>query len=327
MNALNSSLETLQARIVRKRNETSDICSFELHSMDGCALPVFEAGAHIDVHIPNGPVRQYSLCNPLSAGKHYEIAVLRDAQSRGGSIGMHALEEGQIIQISAPRNHFALAKHDARHHVLFAGGIGITPLWAMAQTLAQAGISFELHYCTRTENSTAFRERIRTSSFAERVFFYHDEDSNNRKLNVHEVLAACSDPQTHLYVCGPSGFMDWIIDAGRQSGWSEERLHREYFSGAEVDTSEDGSFDVRIASTGAVLRIPADQPVSTVLLQNGIALSTSCEQGVCGTCVVRVLEGVPEHRDMYLTDEEHARNDQFTPCCSRAKSSCLVLDL
>lgn len=327
MNALNTSLDTLQARVVRKTSETADICSFELHSLDGSALPTFEAGAHIDVHIPNGPVRQYSLCNPLAATAHYEIAVLRDTQSRGGSKGMHALTEGQIVTISTPRNHFPLAKQGAKHHVLFAGGIGITPIWAMAQSLAQEGASFELHYCTRTQDSAAFLERIKNSSFADRCFFYHDQDVNSNKLNVAQVLAASTNPQTHLYVCGPSGFMDWVISAGREAGWSDERLHREYFSGMAIDTSADGSFDVRIASTGAVLHIPANESVSTILQQNGIALSTSCEQGICGTCVVRVLEGVPEHRDMYLTEEEHARNDQFTPCCSRSKSSCLVLDL
>ena len=317
---------SLQVRVARKAAETPDICVFELRTLDGSALPAFEAGAHVDVHLPDGLVRQYSLCNAPGDAERYEIAVLKDAHSRGGSVGMHALQEGQAITISAPRNHFPLAE-GVPHHVLFAGGIGITPILAMAHTLAQQGASFELHYCTRSRATTAFQQRIASSAYADRVFFHHDDGGAAQKLDAQALLGSSTAEGAHLYVCGPNGFMDWILTTGRQAGWSEDRLHREYFAGAAIDTSGDGAFEVQIASTGAVITVPADQAVTTVLAHHGIEVATSCEQGVCGTCLVRVLKGIPDHRDMYLTDEERALNDQFTPCCSRARSARLVLEL
>ena len=313
-------------QLVRKEVQTPDICAFELQPADGAALPAFEAGAHVDVQVPGGPVRQYSLCNPPGETHRYEIAVLRDANSRGGSVAMHALAAGQTLGISAPRNHFPLVD-EARHHVLFAGGIGVTPLLAMAHALAAKGASFELHYCTRSPATTAFRQRIADSAFVDRVVFHHDDGQGAGKLDVQALLASLPMPDAHLYVCGPGGFMDWVLAAGRSAGWSEERMHREYFAGAQIDTGADGAFEVQIASSGKVIRVLSDQCVTAALAQNGIEVMTSCEQGVCGTCLVRVLEGTPDHRDMYLTDEERARNDQFTPCCSRAKSARLVLDL
>lgn len=313
-------------RVVRKEAEAPDICSFELQSPDGSTLPAFQAGAHIDVQVLGGPVRQYSLCNPPGETHRYEIAVLRDAHSRGGSVGMHALRSGQTIHISAPRNHFPLAD-GAQHNVLFAGGIGITPILAMAHALAATGASFELHYCTRSAAATAFRQRLSDSVFADRVVFHHDDGPATGKLDVLALLRSLPMQGTHLYVCGPGGFMDWVLAAGRDAGWSEDRLHREYFAGPRIDTCADGAFEVQIASTGRVITVPADQSVTSTLLQCGIQVATSCEQGVCGTCVLRVLDGTPDHRDMYLTDDERALNNQFTPCCSRAKSARLVLEL
>lgn len=317
---------SLPVRVARKVAETPDICVFELQAPDGAALPAFDAGAHVDVHLPGGVVRQYSLCNAPGETRRYQIAVLKDAQSRGGSVAMHALQEGQAINISAPRNHFPLAE-GVPHHVLFAGGIGVTPVLAMAHTLAQQGASFELHYCTRSHAATAFRQRITSSAFADRVFFHHDDGDAAQKLDAQALLGAPTMQGAHLYVCGPSGFMDWILATGRQAGWSEDRLHREYFAGAAIDTSGDGAFEVQIASTGAVITVPAEQSVTTALAHHGIDVPVSCEQGVCGTCLVRVLQGTPDHRDMFLTDEERTHNNQFTPCCSRARSARLVLEL
>lgn len=317
---------SLPVRLVRKDAETRDICTFELQASDGSPLPAFEAGAHIDVHVPGGPVRQYSLCNPPGETHRYEIAVLRDAKSRGGSVGMHALCAGQALTISAPRNHFPLAE-GAPHHVLFAGGIGVTPLLAMAHALAARGASFELHYCTRSPSATAFRQRIAGSAWAGRAVFHHDDGPAASRLDAQALLSSPALQGAHLYVCGPAGFMDGVLAAGRAAGWSEERLHREYFAATPVDTGADGAFEVQIASTGLVISVPAHQSVTAALTQHGIEVFTSCEQGVCGTCVLRVLDGTPDHRDMYLTEDERAQNTQFTPCCSRARSARLVLDL
>lgn len=314
-----------RVRIARKTVEAAEICSFELVDADGRPLPPFSAGSHIDVQVGQGLVRQYSLCNDPRETHRYLIAVLRDAKSRGGSVAMHALEVGEFVEISEPKNHFALA-HDAAHSLLIAGGIGITPILCMAERLSNVGASFDMHYSTRSADRTGFAERIRASTFADHVHFHHDDMLDAQKLDIRATLALAR-PDTHLYVCGPSGFMDWVLGAADDLGWPEDRLHREYFAAASIDTALDGSFEIQVASTGAVLRVAADQNVVAALAAIGITVETSCEQGVCGTCLTRVLEGTPEHRDMYLTPAEQAKGDQFLPCCSRSKSARLVLDL
>jgi len=322
-----------RVRVARKKVEAQDICSFELVAVDGEALPAFTAGSHIDVHIDvhmgapadGGLVRQYSLCNEAHSTGRYLIAVLLEPCSRGGSMAMHALEQGQEVRISDPKNHFALA-HEASHHILLAGGIGITPLLCMAERLAATGASFELHYCSRSAQRAAFAGRIKSSAYADRVQFHFDDGAAEQKLDLAAVVNAAV-PGAHLYVCGPTGFMDWVLATGRAAAWPEERLHREYFAAAPFDTSNDGSFEVQVASTGAVIRIGADQNVVQALAAHGVQIETSCEQGVCGTCLTKVIAGMPEHRDMFLTPDEQARGDQFTPCCSRSKSARLVLDL
>jgi vanillate O-demethylase ferredoxin subunit len=209
--------------------------------------------------------------------------------------------------------------------LLFAGGIGITPILAMAEHLAQTGAAFELHYCARSLERAAFVERLRQAPYADRVFLHFDE-APETALDTARVLAAPSE-DVHLYVCGPGGFMQHVLDTARAQGWQDACLHREYFAAAPTDTRADGSFSVKLASSGQVFEVPKDRSVVQVLESHGIEIPISCEQGVCGTCLTRVLEGVPEHRDMFLTEAEQACNDQFTPCCSRSKTPVLVLDL
>ena len=316
---------TRLVRIARKTPEAVDICSFELVDPAGGDLPAFSAGSHIDVQAAPGLVRQYSLCNPPSESHRYQIAVLRDANSRGGSAAMHALKEGQTLAISIPKNYFPLNR-DAGHSLLLAGGIGITPLLCMAQGLSSLGSSFEFHYCARSASRAAFVERIVRSAFAPSVRVYYDDGPASQRLEACSLFSS-QPPDTHLYVCGPAGFMDAMLAAAREAGWPEDRLHREYFSAASFDTRGDGSFEVQIASTGAVIRVEPHRSVAAALAVAGIEVPTSCEQGVCGTCLTRVLQGTPDHRDMYLTPQEQEQGDHFTPCCSRAKSARLVLDL
>ena len=311
--------------VTRKRVEAVDICSFELAGMDGAGLPAISAGAHVDVHLKPGLTRQYSLCNHPEEQHRYMIGVLRDPSSRGGSIAMHDANEGDVLSISEPRNHFPLER-GAKRSLLFAGGIGVTPILCMAERLAQIGADFEMHYCTRSPERTAFREHIAAQAFAGRVKFHFDDQAPGQKLDAATVLAH-PDPDTHLYVCGPTGFMAWILDTAKQAGWPDAQVHREYFGAAPIDTASDGGFEVRIASTGQVIPVAADQTIVVALAAQGVDIMVSCEQGVCGTCLTRVLEGEPDHRDVYLTDDEHAKNDEFTPCCSRSKSAVLVLDL
>ncbi|KRW73848.1 Vanillate O-demethylase oxidoreductase [Pseudomonas sp. TTU2014-066ASC] len=306
--------------------EARDILSFELAREDGALLPAFGAGAHIDVHLPIGLVRQYSLCNHPEERHRYQIAVLQDPQSRGGSEWIHAdLKPGDRLRISEPRNLFPLT-HEAERSLLFAGGIGVTPILCMAERLAHIGAEFELHYCARSREQAAFVERLRQSPFSQRVHLHFDDGAPEQRADISALLA---DPgvNQHLYVCGPTGFMDFVLGTARDRGWTENRMHREYFAAAPQSSEDNASFEIQLASTGQVLRIAPEQSVVEALAAAGVEVPVSCEQGVCGTCLTRVLEGEPEHRDMFLTEAEQMANDQFTPCCSRAKSARLVLDL
>ncbi|KFX71726.1 Vanillate O-demethylase oxidoreductase [Pseudomonas taeanensis MS-3] len=316
----------IDVTVTRKNLEAEGIYSFELARADGRALPPFSAGSHVDVHLPNGLVRQYSLCNHPDEQHRYQIGVLLDPASRGGSRLMHELvDEGTLLRISEPRNLFPLA-HGAKRSLLFAGGIGITPILCMAERLAQIGAQFQVHYCSRSQTRTAFVELMQGACFADRVNFHFDDRGDEQKLNAGQVLAGYTEGD-HLYVCGPGGFMAFVLAQAQAAGWPEASLHREYFSAEPQVHANDGSFEVQLASSGRCLQIPADRSVADVLLEAGIDLPLSCEQGICGTCLTRVLEGEPDHRDMFLTVEEQARNDQFTPCCSRARTPRLVLDL
>jgi vanillate O-demethylase ferredoxin subunit len=318
-------MHTLLVKVTKKSKEAEGIFSFELTSVDGTLLPPFSAGSHIDVHIADGVVRQYSLCNEPSEQHRYLIAVLRDANSRGGSTAMHdRVNKGGVLRISEPRNHFPLVQ--AKRSLLFAGGIGVTPLLCMAERLAHVGADFSMHYCARSIERTAFHDRIRTSSFADRVQFHFDAGPAEQKLDL-PVLMAKTDPDTHLYICGPSGFIDHVVNTVKSAGWPSDQIHLEYFGAKPQDVSDNAGFEVKLTSTGKVYAIPVDKTIVQVLEANGIDIPISCEQGVCGTCTTRVLEGIPDHRDVYFTEREHAANDQFTPCCSRAKSKLLVLDL
>jgi vanillate O-demethylase ferredoxin subunit len=315
----------LTVQVLRKTLEAEGIAGFELARADGTPLPAFSAGSHIDVHLPGGLVRQYSLCNDGSDRTRYRIAVLRDAASRGGSAAMHEqVREGDTLTIGEPRNHFPLV-HAVRT-LLFAGGIGVTPLLCMARRLAMVGADFEMHYCTRSKPRTAFVEEIAASPFAAQVRHHFDDGPPSQKMDLSRLIGRVG-AQTHLYVCGPTGFMEHVVGVAKSYGWPAGQLHTEYFAAPPQDTSSDRAFEVKIASSGKTYAVAADQTVTQALSMQGVEIFTSCEQGVCGTCVTRVLEGECDHRDMYFSDEERAKNDQFTPCCSRAKSSLLVLDL
>lgn len=311
--------------LARRKAEADDIISVRLSLSAGGPLPRFAAGSHIDVHLPNGQVRQYSLCNDPLEEDFYEIAILREAQGRGGSKSAHDdLREGDTVRISAPRNHFPLA--DAPHSVLLAGGIGITPLLAMARQLHADGASFELHYCARSRNRAAFVGWLAESDFAHRIHFHFDDGPSSQRLDIAPLLQSAI-AGSHLYVCGPSGFMNHVISSAQSSGWPDERIHHEYFAAPTANVAHGEMFEVECARAGKVVPVPAGQSIASALRSHGIDVPLSCEQGICGTCSVGVLEGIPDHRDHFLTAHEKAANDRLLACCSRALSARLVVDL
>jgi len=315
----------IPVRIARKQREAQDISSFELVDPDGRPLPAFSAGAHIDVHVRPGVIRQYSLCSRVEERQRYLIAVLRDAHGRGGSRAMHdELHPGDLIQIGEPRNHFELVS--AERSLLLAGGIGITPILCMSEHLARSGADFEMHYCTRSPERTAFRERIIDAPFAHRVHFHFDSGPPEQRLDIAALLARPA-ARTHLYICGPAPFIDLVRETARARGWAQANVHFELFSAAPILVGSNQAFEVQIARTGQVYTVPPDRTVLEVLRAQGMSVPSSCEQGICGACLTGVLSGVPDHRDHFLTDAEHAQNTQFTPCCSRARTARLVLDL
>jgi vanillate O-demethylase ferredoxin subunit len=316
--------EWIKVRIAERAMVAPDIVSLSMEALHTNVLPPYEAGAHIDVKLPNGHIRQYSLCGDPRRSDRYELGILRDPKSRGGSASVHDdLNEGDVLEISAPRNLFPLVP--GKHAVLIAGGIGVTPILAMATHLAAEGQSFEVHYFVRAEDRIVFRDRladIGTSGTA------HVHIGERIPASFDPALVfGTPDPDTHLYVCGPGGFMDAILDMARGAGWQATNLHSERFTPAAVAHDTDAAFEIEIDGTGQVVTVAAGQTAAAALAEAGIAVPLSCEQGICGTCIARVVSGTPDHRDSYLSDEERDANDCFAPCCSRARSDRLVINL
>jgi ferredoxin-NADP reductase len=305
------------------------VAVFELEDAAGRPLPAFTAGAHIDLHLPGGLVRPYSLCGDPADTRRYRLGVLKDPASRGGSVAVHQhlLTEGARLAIGAPRNHFPL-EETAPHSVLIGGGIGITPMLAMAWRLHALGASFELHYCARSRSQAAFLGELEAAPWAGRVTLHVDDEGAAAALQPQALLRA-APADRHVYVCGPSGFMDWVLAAAAAAGLPAAQRHREYFSApvAAAPAGGERAFEVELRRSRKTLQVGATESLLAALRGAGVKVSVSCEEGVCGTCACTVLEGEPDHRDAYLTDEEKADNDQILVCCSRSRSARLVLDL
>lgn len=234
------------------------------------------------------------------------------------------IRQGDRLFIGQPRNLFAL-QEDVSFSLLIAGGIGITPLIAMAERLHQLGKPFRLHYCGRTDAAMAFRSRLANAPYSRNVRFHADDGGPEQRFDMTAALNGLSH-DAEIYVCGPAGFIDAVFGAADRCGIAPERLHREYFSPVE-SSLQDFPFTLRLAISGRDIDVPADRSAAEVLQESGVTLPVSCERGVCGTCVTSVLDGIPDHRDMFLTPSERGRNDCFTPCCSRSKSPVLTIDL
>ncbi len=316
--------EMLQVEIAGRRQAADDIILLDLVPTDGGTLPAFEPGAHVDVEVGPGVVRQYSLCGDPSRTDRYRLGILLDAASRGGSAAIHrSFRMGERIRIGRPRNNFPLAD-GTDGTVLLGGGIGITPLLAMAHHLHAVGLPFTLHYCARSRGRAAFLDELAAAPYAGSVRLHLDDEDPAQRLDPARDLPPAGSG-AHLYVCGPTGFMDWVIASAGRLGFPDGQVHKEYF-GAEVDATGD-AFEVELSRSGRVVPVAAGQSIVAALRTVGVRVEVSCEQGVCGTCLCDVLEGTPDHRDSYLTDDERAGNDQMMLCCSRARTPRLVLDL
>lgn len=315
----------LEVRVKRISYEAETINSYELVAPTGGDLAPFTAGAHIDLHLSNGMIRSYSLVNDQRERHRYVIAVNRDASSRGGSSFVHdKVRAGDIITISHPRNNFALHE-ETEHSVLIAGGIGITPLLAMVRRLEALGRSWELFYAARTRLATAFLDEL--SALRQNVHLNlhvdFDDERAGRQFDLAAIVNNAPAP-AHLYCCGPVPMLEAFeaATAGRPAG----HVHIEYFQAREAPAIE-GGFEVRLARSNRTVLVEAGKTILDALLDAGIAANYSCAGGVCGTCETRVLEGIPDHRDQFLTKDEQAANKAIMICCSGAKSRTLVLDL
>ena len=312
-------------RVQQVKQESLDIKSYELVPVEG-SLAAFTPGSHIDVHPAPGIVRQYSLFNGPSETSAYRIAVKLEPQSRGGSHAMHeTLREGQTLTIGMPRNNFRLHE-GARHTMLFAGGIGITPLLSMLQHRVARGESFELQYFSRSAVHTAFHEMLSQKKYADKVGFHDALEPEAVRAYLRKHWWHRPDG-AHLYICGPRPFMD-MVEQTAAITWPPESVHLEYFSADPASLAGPREvFVVRCARSGGEYQVAAGESIVDALRKHGIQIETSCEQGVCGTCLTGVLEGEPDHRDVYLTDAEKLPGDRMMPCVSRARSNLLVLDI
>ncbi|MDB5951475.1 MAG: oxidoreductase/oxygenase, vanB family [Massilia sp.] len=319
-------LKTIEVQVKRAAHEASDIKLFELGYADGSRLPPFEPGSHIDVHVADGILRQYSLCNGPDDTCSYLIAVKKEAASRGGSLGMHErIKVGDTLTISVPRNNFALSPHAARH-LLIGAGIGITPLLSMGRHLMATGSQFELHYFSRSVGHAAFHALLSSPEFAGKVVFHLGLDPDGVRAALQTLLAQRT-PDAHLYLCGPGPFMDQVR-AQAAAAWPDDAVHLEYFAADQsLLAAPTEGFEVTLARSGRTYAVPESESIVEVLARHGIEVPVSCEQGVCGTCITNVLEGVPDHRDMFLSESEKKSCKQMALCVSRALTPKLVLDL
>jgi vanillate O-demethylase ferredoxin subunit len=317
----------IEVTVHGRRQEADGVVSLDLRATTG-ALPRFSAGSHIDVAVPlpAGPVlRQYSLCNDPAEAHRYVIGVGRDAASRGGSAWLcEQVAEGDRLRISAPRNHFPLDEA-APHSVLVAGGIGITPMLAMARRLSALGRSWTLYVCAATPARAAFlAEAQRLPGQVVPVF---DGLAGVASLDLRAVAAAAL-PDTHLYCCGPGPMLHAFeaACAGRPAG----TVHLEWFKAPETAlavVNGERAFDLQLARSGQRLQVPVGTSILDVLLAAGIDVAHSCCDGVCGSCETRVLAGRPDHRDAVLLGPDAQAQDRIMVCVSRCRDALLTLDL
>lgn len=318
-----SNSSTISALVHTLRHEAEGIISVELRPWGDTVFAPFEAGSHIDLHLPNGLVRSYSLLNSPSEQGRYVVGILRDRSSRGGSRYVHEqLRVGTQLTISQPRNNFVLDPR-ASHSVLVAGGIGITPIYCMFHQLLALGRSAELIYCARSRAEAALLEDI--AGLGAKVV-YHFNDEKGGQPDMASYLAG-RPADTHFYCCGPTPMLDAFEETCERLGYPHAHIER--FTAAEIAPSEDAqdSYSVELSKSGKTVNVEPGLNLLDVLLEAGCDIEYSCREGVCGSCETRVLDGDVDHRDGVLTKAERAANKSMMVCVSGCKSRRLVLDL
>lgn len=310
---------TRELRLHAVTYAADNVLMFDFRDPDGGALPPFEAGAHVDIHLPVG-IRQYSLANAPAERHRYLLGVKRDVGGAGGSIHMHdKLRVGELVRFGVPRNNFPLHP-SAAPAILLGGGIGITPLLAMMAELEAAGRQWKLHYSVRARKDCI---RFEGPSFRPGNVMIHIDEEAGGFMDIAAIVDAAA-PDAHFYCCGPTPMLDAYRAAA--AGRDQQFVHLEYFANEQAPAT-DGNFSVELARSGRQVGIAPGRTILDALREIGMDLPSSCEQGVCGTCETRVLSGVPDHRDLLLSPEEKAANDVMMICCSGSLTPKLVLDL
>jgi tetrachlorobenzoquinone reductase len=313
----------IDARLVAISPVARDTNLYAFERIDGAPLPAYQPGAHIDLHLPNGLIRQFSLTVPNTDPARYVVGIKRDPESRGGSKYIfEQMKAGDAIKISAPRNNFPLAD-GADPVLLLAGGIGITPIFCMAQELEARSRPWALHYSCRSRADMAFLDDLQ--KFGDKVHLHFDDEAGGKLLDITAALSAA--PQNaQLYCCGPKPMLAAFEAAA--TGRPHGRVHVEYFTPKDdAAATPTGGFWVELARSGEEYFVPPGKKVLEVLFEAGVDVDYSCELGICGACETRVISGIPIHHDSVLSEEEQASNEKVMICCCGCASDRLVLDL
>jgi tetrachlorobenzoquinone reductase len=319
--------DSLRVRLNAIRYEAENINAYEFVAPDGAELPPFTAGAHIEVDLGNGMTRCYSLSNAPSDRKRYVIAVAMDANGKGGSRYFHEhAQVGKTYRIVQPRNNFPLAASDGKS-VLIAGGIGITPIWSMARHLEESDRPWKMYYRARGRRYAALLGDPFYAEHKEKIEVVYDDDLVSQGIGFGDYIPAIVNREgngCHFYCCGPAGMLENFKQA--TSHLPPESVHLEHF-GAVAEKSQTGGFDLILAKCGVTVKVQPGKTILDTLLDNGIDVMNSCREGVCGACEVRVVDGIPDHRDAILSDAEKAAGKTMFVCCSGSLSPSLTLDL
>ncbi|MGR3376372.1 PDR/VanB family oxidoreductase [Salipiger abyssi] len=310
----------LSLTVTDKRIVARDIVELTLRNADHSALPDWRPGAHIDLLLGDALVRQYSLLGDCTDPTTWRVAILREPESRGGSVAAHKLEVGQPVDVRGPRNHFALSP--SSRYLFIAGGIGITPLIPMLASAEKAGADWKLSYGGRSAETMAYGAELK-ALYGDRVTLYPQDEAGLLPL---ATLLGTPDEETRIYCCGPEALLSAV--EAQTAGWPKGSLHVEHFTPKPVeDDIPDQPIEVVLAASGLTLHVPADRSILDMVTEAGIDVLTSCQEGTCGTCETVVLEGEPLHRDSVLTESEREAGETMMICVSRACGKKLVLDL